>query len=164
MARCWDSPPYFCIIFFLSAIFLAISSSKSFQISASSGLLSSKLPISRLQRDLTDSTVLRNVGVPFGHSSIAIKSTIKGINKLIVNKVKIENDLNNNWAVIAEAIQTILRREGYPNPYETLKELTRTNTVITAESIKKFIEALEVNETIKEELRKITPFNYTGVF
>ena len=124
--------------------------------------LSSKLPISRLQRDLTDSTVLRNVGVPFGHSSIAIKSTIKGINKLIVNKVKIENDLNNNWAVIAEAIQTILRREGYPNPYETLKELTRKNTTINQDTIHQFIDSLNVNTEIKNELKRISPSNYTG--
>ena len=124
--------------------------------------LSSKLPISRLQRDLTDSTVLRNVGVPFGHSSIAIKSTIKGINKLIVNKVKIEKDLNNNWAVIAEAIQTILRREGYPNPYETLKELTRKNTTINQDTIHQFIDSLNVNTEIKNELKRISPSNYTG--
>jgi adenylosuccinate lyase len=124
--------------------------------------LSSKLPISRLQRDLTDSTVLRNVGVPFGHSSIAIKSTIKGINKLIVNKVKIENDLNNNWAVIAEAIQTILRREAYPNPYETLKELTRKNTTINQDTIHQFIDSLNINTEIKNELKRISPSNYTG--
>lgn len=125
--------------------------------------LSSKLPVSRLQRDLTDSTVLRNVGVPFSHSSIAIKSTIKGINKLIVNRDKIENDLNNNWAVVAEAIQTILRREGYPNPYETLKELTRKNTAINQETIRLFIDTLNVNTEVKEELKKISPENYTGI-
>lgn len=125
--------------------------------------LSSKLPISRLQRDLTDSTVLRNVGVPFSHSSIAIKSTIKGINKLIVNKIKIEDDLNNNWAVIAEAIQTILRREGYPNPYETLKELTRKNTSINRDTIHQFIDTLNISSEIKNELKKITPSNYTGI-
>ena len=125
--------------------------------------LSSKLPVSRLQRDLTDSTVLRNVGVPFSHSSIAIKSTIKGINKLIVNRDKIENDLNNNWAVVAEAIQTILRREGYPNPYETLKELTRKNTAINQETIRLFIDSLNVNTEVKEELKKISPKNYTGI-
>ena len=125
--------------------------------------LSSKLPISRLQRDLTDSTVLRNVGVPFGHSSIAIKSTIKGINKLIVNEDKIENDLNNNWAVVAEAIQTILRREGYPNPYETLKELTRKNTTINQKTIHQFIDTLTINLEIKKELKNITPSNYTGL-
>jgi adenylosuccinate lyase len=125
--------------------------------------LSSKLPVSRLQRDLTDSTVLRNVGVPFGHSSIAIKSTVKGINKLIVNKDKIENDLNNNWAVVAEAIQTILRREGYPNPYETLKELTRKNTTINQKTIHQFIDTLSINLEIKKELKNITPSNYTGL-
>ena len=125
--------------------------------------LSSKLPVSRLQRDLTDSTVLRNVGVPFSHSSIAIKSTIKGINKLIVNKVKIENDLNNNWAIIAEAIQTILRREGYPNPYETLKELTRKNTSINRDTIHQFIDTLNINIEIQNELKKISPSNYTGL-
>jgi adenylosuccinate lyase len=125
--------------------------------------LSSKLPVSRLQRDLTDSTVLRNIGVPFGHSSIAIKSTIKGINKLIVNKEKIDNDLNNNWAVIAEAIQTILRRENYPNPYETLKELTRKNTTINQETIHQFIDNLNVDREIKKELKKINPSNYTGI-
>jgi adenylosuccinate lyase len=125
--------------------------------------LSSKLPISRLQRDLTDSTVLRNIGVPFGHSSIAIKSTIKGINKLIVNEDKIENDLNNNWAVVAEAIQTILRREGYPNPYETLKELTRKNTTINQKTIHQFIDTLSINLEIKKELKNITPSNYTGL-
>ena len=116
-----------------------------------------------LQRDLTDSTVLRNIGVPFGHSSIAIKSTIKGINKLIVNKEKIDNDLNNNWAVIAEAIQTILRRENYPNPYETLKELTRKNTTINQETIHQFIDNLNVDIEIKKELKKINPSNYTGI-
>ncbi|MDB4144953.1 adenylosuccinate lyase, partial [Flavobacteriaceae bacterium] len=125
--------------------------------------LSAKLPVSRLQRDLTDSTVLRNVGVPFSHSSIAIKSTIKGINKLIVNKIKIEDDLNNNWAVIAEAIQTILRREGYPNPYETLKELTRKNTSINRDTIHQFIDTLNISSEIKNELKKITPSNYTGI-
>ena len=125
--------------------------------------LSLKLPISRLQRDLTDSTVLRNVGVPFSHSSIAIKSTIKGIKKLIVNKIKIEDDLNNNWAVIAEAIQTILRREGYPNPYETLKELTRKNTSINQDTIHQFIDTLNISSEIKNELKKISPSNYTGL-
>ena len=125
--------------------------------------LSSKLPVSRLQRDLTDSTVLRNIGVPFGHTSIAIKSTIKGTNKLIVNKLRIENDLNENWAVIAEAIQTILRREGYPNPYETLKELTRKNTRINQKIIHNFIDSLNVDKEIKNELKFITPSNYTGI-
>ena len=125
--------------------------------------LSAKLPISRLQRDLTDSTVLRNIGVPFGHTSIAFKSTVKGINKLIVNREKIESDLNNNWAVIAEAFQTILRREGYPNPYETLKELTRKNSEINKTTIHQFIDSLKINTEIKNELKKISPQNYTGI-
>ena len=125
--------------------------------------LSAKLPISRLQRDLTDSTVLRNIGVPFGHTSIAFKSTIKGINKLIINREKIESDLNNNWAVIAEAIQTVLRREGYPNPYETLKELTRKNSEINMTTIHKFIDSLNISTEIKNELKKISPQNYTGI-
>lgn len=127
------------------------------------GFLSSKLPISRLQRDLTDSTVLRNIGVPFAHTLIALASLNKGINKLLINEVNIAADLEKNWAVVAEAIQTILRREGYPNPYEALKELTRTNAVINAESIASFIDTLKVNETIKEELKAITPSNYTGI-
>ena len=125
--------------------------------------LASKLPVSRLQRDLTDSTVLRNIGVPFSHTSIAIKSTIKGLNKLIVNKAKIESDLNNNWAVIAEAIQTILRREGYPNPYEALKALTRKNSSINQVTIHDFIETLNIDNNIKNELKNITPWNYTGI-
>ena len=125
--------------------------------------LSAKLPISRLQRDLTDSTVLRNVGVPFGHILIALQSTLKGLNKLLLNEDKIREDLQDHWAVVAEAIQTILRREGYPNPYEALKALTRTNTAITAETISSFIDTLEVNEDIKAELKVITPENYTGV-
>jgi adenylosuccinate lyase len=125
--------------------------------------LSEKLPISRLQRDLTDSTVLRNVGVPFAHSLIAFQSTLKGLNKLLLNETKISQDLNSQWAVVAEAIQTILRRENYPNPYEALKELTRTNTGITEASIQEFISTLEVSEDIKEELLAITPFNYTGI-
>ena len=125
--------------------------------------LSAKLPISRLQRDLTDSTVLRNVGVPFGHILIALQSTLKGLNKLLLNEDKIRQDLQDHWAVVAEAIQTILRREGYPNPYEALKALTRTNTVITAETISNFIDTLEVNEDVKAELKVITPENYTGV-
>ena len=125
--------------------------------------LSSKLPISRLQRDLTDSTVLRNVGVPFSHTSIAFKSTIKGINKLIVNKEKIEEDLENNRAVIAEAIQTILRREGYPNPYEALKNLTRINSEINKKTIHEFIDSLNVKSEIKVELKNISPTNYTGI-
>jgi adenylosuccinate lyase len=125
--------------------------------------LSGKLPISRLQRDLTDSTVLRNVGVPFAHSLIAYKSTLKGLGKLLLNPNAIEKDLENNWAVVAEAIQTILRREGFPKPYEALKELTRTNQVIDKESIRNFILTLQVSEKIKEELLSITPFNYTGI-
>jgi len=125
--------------------------------------LSSKLPISRLQRDLTDSTVLRNIGVPIAHTVIAINSTIKGINKLLVNVDKISEDLENNWIVIAEGIQTILRREGYPNPYEALKELTRKNEVITQQNFIKFIDDLNVSEKIKKELKEITPYNYTGI-
>ena len=125
--------------------------------------LSMKLPISRLQRDLSDSTVLRNIGVPIGHSLIAFNSLLKGLNKLIVNTDKIKSDLDNNWAVIAEAIQTILRREGYPNPYEALLDLTRTNQKITFESITNFINSLDLNETVKAELKAITPFNYTGL-
>ena len=125
--------------------------------------LASKLPVSRLQRDLTDSTVLRNVGVPFGHTLIAFQSTLKGLNKLLLNATKFEQDLENNWAVVAEAIQTILRREGYPNPYEALKGLTRTNEKINQESIASFIDTLEVSNTIKEELKAITPANYTGI-
>ena len=124
--------------------------------------LAAKLPISRLQRDLTDSTVLRNVGVPYGHLMIAIASMNKGLGKLLVNEAKIAADLEANWAVVAEAIQNILRREGYPKPYEALKELTRTNSAITAESISAFIDTLEVNESIKAELKAITPSNYIG--
>ena len=123
---------------------------------------SMKLPISRLQRDLTDSTVLRNIGVPIGHSLIAFNSLLKGMHKLIVNTEKIKSELENNWSVVAEAIQTILRREGYPNPYEALLELTRTNQKITSESIISFIENLDLNDSIKTELKAITPFNYTG--
>lgn len=125
--------------------------------------LSAKLPVSRLQRDLTDSTVLRNVGVPFSHTIIAFQSTLKGLSKLLLNKEKFEQDLENNWAVVAEAIQTILRREGYPNPYEALKGLTRTNTKINQQSIADFIETLEVSDEIKAELKVITPSNYTGI-
>ena len=124
--------------------------------------LSMKLPISRLQRDLTDSTVSRNVGVPIGHTIIAFKSLLKGLNKLIVNTDRIESDLDSNWAVVSEAIQTILRREGYPKPYEALLELTRTNQKITYESIRNFIESLDLGDDVKNELRDITPFNYTG--
>lgn len=125
--------------------------------------LSAKLPISRLQRDLTDSTVLRNIGVPIGHTLIAFCSTLKGLNKLLLNESKFAEDLDNNWAVVAEAIQTILRREGYPNPYEALKGLTRTNERINQTAIANFIEDLEVPENIKEEMRNITPGNYTGI-
>ena len=125
--------------------------------------LSAKLPISRLQRDLTDSTVLRNVGVPFGHTIIGFTSTLKGLNKLLLNKEKFEQDLENNWAVVAEAIQTILRREAYPNPYEALKGLTRTNEKINQKSIADFIDTLEVSSEIKTELKAITPSNYTGI-
>ncbi len=125
--------------------------------------LSAKLPISRLQRDLTDSTVLRNVGVPFGHTIIAFTSTLKGLNKLLLNKEKFEQDLENNWAVVAEAIQTVLRREAYPNPYEALKGLTRTNEKINQASIANFIDTLEVSSEIKEELKAINPSNYTGI-
>ncbi|GIJ94743.1 adenylosuccinate lyase [Capnocytophaga stomatis] len=126
--------------------------------------LSAKLPISRLQRDLTDSTVLRNVGVPFGHTLIGLKSTLKGMGKLLLNEEKIRWDLEQNWAVVAEAVQTILRREGYPNPYEALKGLTRTNEKISQQTIASFIGTLEVSEAIKQELKSITPENYTGVF
>jgi len=125
--------------------------------------LASKLPVSRLQRDLTDSTVLRNVGVPVGHIIIAIQSTLKGLDKLLLNKDALYNDLDNCWAVVAEGIQTILRREGYPKPYEALKALTRTNQAITAESIAEFIDGLNVSESVKNELRNITPHSYTGV-
>lgn len=124
---------------------------------------SAKLPISRLQRDLTDSTVLRNIGVPIGHTIIGFQSLFKGLAKLIVNKDKFQSDLENNWAVVAEAIQTILRREGYPNPYEALKGLTRTNQKIDGESIASFIDTLDVNNEIKAELKAITPWNYTGM-
>ncbi len=125
--------------------------------------LSAKLPISRLQRDLTDSTVTRNIGVPLAHGLIAIKSTTKGLNKLLLNKSKISADLENNWAVVAEAIQTILRREGYPEPYEALKALTRKNEEITEESIHAFINQLEVSNEVKVELKSINPHNYTGI-
>jgi len=125
--------------------------------------LSAKLPISRLQRDLTDSTVLRNIGVPFGHTIIGFTSTLKGLNKLLLNKSAIEEDLEKNWAVVGEAIQTILRREAYPNPYEALKGLTRTNKKINQESIANFIDTLNVSDTIKNELKAITPSNYTGI-
>ncbi|MCB9014627.1 MAG: adenylosuccinate lyase [Lentimicrobiaceae bacterium] len=126
--------------------------------------LSAKLPISRLQRDLTDSTVTRNIGVPVAHSIIAIKSILKGLSKLVLNEEKLYSDLENNWAVVAEAIQTILRREGFPKPYEALKELTRTNSKITAETIAVFIDGLNVNDKIKNELRALSPHNYIGHF
>ncbi len=125
--------------------------------------LSNKLPVSRLQRDLTDSTVLRNIGVPIGHGLIAVKSIIKGLNKLVLNEAAIREDLENNWTVVAEAIQTILRRENYPDPYERLKELTRTNEEINADVIGRFIDSLDVTDGIKNELRQITPWNYTGI-
>jgi adenylosuccinate lyase len=125
--------------------------------------LALKLPVSRLQRDLTDSTTLRNIGVPIAHAMIAFQSLLKGLDKILVNKPAIEKDLDENWAVIAEAIQTILRREGYPKPYETLKELTRTGEKITKESIHRFIDGLQLNDDIKKELKNITPFNYTGI-
>lgn len=126
--------------------------------------LSSKLPVSRLQRDLTDSTVTRFIGVPFGHTVIAIKSTLKGLNKLLLNEPVIAKDLEDNWAVVAEAIQTILRREFFPNPYEALKDLTRKNEVIDQKSIHNFIEGLDVSDNVKAELKQITPKNYTGIF
>ena len=125
--------------------------------------LARKLPVSRLQRDLTDSTVLRNVGMPLAHSLIAIQSTLKGLRKLILNQTAIAHDLDNTWAVVAEAIQTILRREAYPHPYEALKQLTRTNEGITRETISHFIDTLDVSERVKEELRAITPSTYTGI-
>ena len=125
--------------------------------------LSAKLPISRLQRDLTDSTVLRNIGVPIGHTLISFSSTLKGLNKLLLNQEAFDKDLEDNWAVAAEAIQTILRREAYPDPYEALKGLTRTNTKINQKSIADFIDTLEVSESIKDELKAITPHNYTGI-
>ena len=126
------------------------------------GHMSEKLPVSRLQRDLSDSTVLRNTGIPIGHSVLAFNSILKGLNKLIVNNEKIRSDLENNWVVVAEAIQTILRREGYPKPYEALLDLTRTDEKITSDKIRSFIENLEVSDTIKAELMEITPFNFTG--
>ena len=125
--------------------------------------LAQKLPVSRLQRDLTDSTVLRNIGVPMGHSVIAFQSTLKGLRKLILNEERIEADLANTWAVVAEAIQTILRREGYPHPYEALKALTRTNQKMTEQTIHEFIGQLNVSDSVKAELMAITPLNYTGL-
>ena len=125
--------------------------------------LSAKLPVSRMQRDLTDSTVLRNIGVPMAHTVVAFKSILKGLDKLIVNFDKINADLENNWAVVAEGIQTVLRRASYPSPYEALKALTRTNPHLTAEAIAAFIAALDVSEEVKAELRAITPASYTGI-
>jgi len=125
--------------------------------------MSSKLPISRLQRDLTDSTVTRNIGVPLAHMVIGLKSSLKGLNKLILNQTAIDRDLEKNWAVVAEAIQTILRREGYDKPYEALKDLTRTNSVINQQSISAFIDTLNVGDEIKSELKSISPTNYTGI-
>jgi adenylosuccinate lyase len=125
--------------------------------------LAAKLPISRLQRDLTDSTVLRNIGVPIAHTVIAVKSLIKGLGKLLLNQDKINADLEDNWSVVAEAIQTILRREGYPNPYETLLGLTRTHEKITQQKIETFIDTLEINDELRKELKAITPMNYTGI-
>jgi len=125
--------------------------------------LAAKLPVSRLQRDLTDSTVLRNIGVPFAHTLIAFKSLLRGLNKLIINETAIRSDLENNWAVVAEGIQTILRREGYPKPYEALKDLTRTNERISEKTIAAFVDGLDVSETIREEIKTIRPWNYTGV-
>ncbi|MDR0753826.1 MAG: adenylosuccinate lyase, partial [Prevotellaceae bacterium] len=124
---------------------------------------SAKLPISRLQRDLTDSTVLRNIGVPIAHSFIAFKSILKGLNKIYLNQEAIHSDLDKNWIVVAEAIQTVLRREAYPNAYEKLKEFTRTNDIITEQHIKNFIDTLDISDTLKDELKKISPHNYTGI-
>jgi adenylosuccinate lyase len=124
---------------------------------------SAKLPISRLQRDLSDSTVLRNAGVPVAHTLIAVKSLLNGLDKLVVNEEQINEDLGKNWAVVAEGIQTVLRREGFPKPYEALKELTRNNTKISRENLHKFIDKLQVEDRVKKELKKITPFNYTGI-
>ncbi|MFZ9503683.1 MAG: lyase family protein, partial [Cyclobacteriaceae bacterium] len=127
------------------------------------GHLSEKLPISRLQRDLTDSTVLRNIGVPLAHTWLAFKSISKGIEKLQLNRTAIDADLDDNWAVVAEAIQTILRRAGYPNPYEALKALTRTNEKITAQSLHQFIDGLEISDDLRKKLKAVTPFTYTGI-
>jgi adenylosuccinate lyase len=125
--------------------------------------LSAKLPISRLQRDLTDSTVLRNIGVPVAHTVLALRSIEKGLGKLVLNEEKIKSDLENNWAVVAEAVQTVLRRENYPNPYEALKALTRGNSTINKKAIHQFIDGLKVTAAVKKELKKITPSNYTGI-
>ena len=125
--------------------------------------LAAKLPVSRLQRDLTDSTVMRNIGVPIAHTVIAIKATLKGLGKLLLNEQALAKDLENNWAVVAEAIQTILRREGYPNPYEALKGLTRTNEAITQQTMAAFIASLDVSDSLKQEMLAITPASYTGI-
>jgi adenylosuccinate lyase len=125
--------------------------------------LSAKLPVSRLQRDLTDSTVLRNIGLPFAHTILSFKSLEKGLSKLVLNDEKIYQDLDNNWAVVTEAIQTILRRENYPNPYEALKELSRGNKQIDQKSIHQFIDSLKISAPLKKELKSITPHNYTGI-
>ncbi len=125
--------------------------------------LSTKLPVSRLQRDLTDSTVIRNIGVPMGHSVIAFQSTLKGLRKLLLHEESMQADLEKNWAVVAEGIQTILRREAYPNPYEALKKLTRTNNAITEKSISEFIDSLDVSDELKKELHQIAPMTYTGI-
>ncbi|NCD41323.1 MAG: adenylosuccinate lyase, partial [Bacteroidia bacterium] len=125
--------------------------------------LAAKLPVSRLQRDLTDSTVTRTIGVPFAHTMIACRSTLKGLGKLILNEEKLHADLENNWAVVAEAVQTILRREGYPQPYEALKALTRTHKTITKDSLHCFIDTLNITSAIKEELKRISPHTYTGI-
>jgi adenylosuccinate lyase len=125
--------------------------------------LSSKLPISRLQRDLTDSTVLRNLGVPFAHTLLSVNSLQRGLCKVIINRDRIHQDLEDNWVVVSEAIQTVLRREGYPQPYEALKKLTRTNAKVTQQSMIQFISSLDVSDAVKDELIAITPFNYTGV-
>ena len=124
--------------------------------------LAQKLPVSRLQRDLTDSTVLRNVGVPMAHGIIAVESTLKGLGKLILNEKAIAADLDSMWNVVAEGIQTILRREGYPKPYETLKQLTRVNTTVTAETIAEFVDTLDVSDEVKAEIKRLTPHTYTG--
>ena len=124
---------------------------------------SNKLTKSRLQRDLTDSTVLRNIGIPFGHTLISFESLLKGLKKIYVNEVKINKDIEDNWIVVSEAIQTILRREGYNNPYEIMKELTRNNKNIDKKSLHEFIDKLDINDTIKNELKEISPFNYTGI-
>ena len=126
--------------------------------------MSQKLPVSRLQRDLTDSTVTRNIGVPFAHTLISIRATIRGLNKILLNREAIDADLEANWAIVGEAIQTILRRENYPNPYEALKELTRSNQTVNQETLVKFIDTLDVSDEVKDELKRITPHNYTGIF